>query len=109
MEKETATSTPRMTPSRSQCPGRRSAKVRQISSGTSQPAVQFRWALACEIMPGEKPTKSAPTPAASRLRTRCREKNQYQASAVAARFRVRITRNVAGGPIRYVRGAKTAA
>ena len=51
----------------------------------------------------------APTPAASRLRTRCRESSQYHTSAVASRFRVRITRNVAGGPIRYVSGAKTTA
>ena len=53
IEKATATSTPRITPSRSQCPARRSANSRQISNGTSQPAVQFRCALACETMPGE--------------------------------------------------------
>ena len=52
---------------------------------------------------------SPPTAAASGLRTRCRESSQYQASAVAARLRVRITRNVAGGPTRYVSGAKTTA
>ena len=109
IEKATATSTPRITPSRSQCPGRRSANSRQTSSGTSHPAVQFRWALACETMPGEKAMNRPPTPAASWLRTRCRESSQYQASAVANRFRVRITRNVAGGPIRYVSGAKTTA
>ena len=68
IEKATATSTPSSTPSRSQRPGGAARTRRQISSGTSQPAVQFRWALACDTMPGEKPMKSPPTAAASGLR-----------------------------------------
>ncbi len=97
MENATATSTPRITPPRTACPGVRSAKTRQSSSGTSQPAVQLRCALACETMPGAKPMNSPPSAAAAVDATRCRESSQYQAYAVAARLRVRITRNVAGG------------
>ena len=41
------------------CPGVRSANTRHSSSGTSQPAVQLRCALACETMPGAKPMNSA--------------------------------------------------
>lgn len=109
IENAAATSSPSTIPPVTARPGRRSRNTPQISSGTSQPAVQFRCALACDTIAGQKAMNSAPTPAASRLRTRYRLSSQYQATAVAARLSVRITRNVAGGPIRYVSGAKTAA
>ena len=79
IENATATSTPRISPPRSACRGVRNAKTRHSSSGTSQPAVQLRCALACETMPGANPMNSPPSTAAAVDVTTCRDRNRYHA------------------------------
>src|SRR3954469_1943294 len=102
---ETPRSAPRTAPLRSQRPGSRSLNSRQSTTGAIQPAVQLRWALACETKPGAKPQNSPATAADSRLRVTQRSRNRYQAKAEPARFSVSTVTKVTCGPAQIVRGA----
>ena len=105
IEKPTATSTPRITPLRSQRPGSRSLNTHHSTTGATQPADQLRCPLACEMKPGAKPQNRAAAAAATRRPVTYRQKKKYQATAAPARFRVRIVTKLICGPSSQLSGA----
>jgi hypothetical protein len=76
-------------PLRTVRPERRNSSVRQMIRGTRNCETMFGWPPACEIMLGAKVAKRAPTQAARRELTNCRESTKYHEMPVTANAIVR--------------------